>query len=163
LTQVRDQRIQVLFQQLVARFGITEPVLLCTDIPREQRNFAETIRRSDGRAVVTISSLLLDFRDDEVMGMLAHELAHLVAGDPEHPRPTTLDEYLREERTADIKAAGLVGRGALCAAVKRAYQMSVDLGYESKTNILRHYRDRRLKWISERWAPEQAPQCACVR
>jgi Zn-dependent protease with chaperone function len=147
LTRVRDPRLQAVFRRLLARFEITEPVFLCADIPLEQKNFAETVRRSDGRAVVAISNLLVEFTDEEITGMLAHELAHLLAGDPERPRPATTDEYLQEERDADIKAAELVGREAMCAAVRRAYRMSVALGFESKANVLRNHRDRRLKWI----------------
>jgi len=79
--------------------------------------------------------------------MLAHELAHLVAGDPDRPPPATLDEYLREERDADLKAAERFGGDVMCAAVMRAYQKSIELGFESNTNILQKYRDRCLEWI----------------
>jgi hypothetical protein len=67
--------------------------------------------------------------------MLAHELAHLVAGDPDRPPPATLDEYLREERDADLKAAERFSGDVMCAAVMRAYQKSIELGFESNTNI----------------------------
>jgi hypothetical protein len=147
LTQVTDPRVQAIFLNLLARFGIAEPVLLCASIPLQQKNFAETARRSDRWAVVTISNVLLDFNDAEVTGMLAHELAHLLAGDPDRPRPSTRDEYLQEEREADLKAAELVGRDVMCAAVTRAYWQSVTLGFESKTNVLKRYRDQRLEWI----------------
>jgi hypothetical protein len=147
LTQVTEARIRAVFRNLLARFGIAEPVLLCSDIPLREKNFAETIRRSDGRAIVAISTFLLEFNDGELTGMLAHELAHLVAGDPERPRPASFDEYLREECETDIMAAELVGVNAMRAAVLRAYRMSVALGFESKTNVLRRHRDRRLTWI----------------
>ena len=69
LKRVVDPRIQTIFRRLLARFGITEPVLLCADIPLGERNFAETVRRSDGRAVISISNALLEFTDAEVMGL----------------------------------------------------------------------------------------------
>jgi hypothetical protein len=149
LREVVDPRIQEVFRHLLVRFEVTEQVLLCADIPLREKNFAETVRRSDGRAVVAISNVLSEFTDAEVTGMLAHELAHLVAGDPDRPRPGTSDEYLREERDADLKAVELVGRDSMCAAVMRGYLKSIELGFESATRILQNYRDRRLRWITK--------------
>jgi Zn-dependent protease with chaperone function len=156
---VEHPRIQSIFERLLADFGITEPVMLCVDIPLDQKNFAEVVRRSDGRAIVAISHVLLQFNDEEVMGMLAHELAHLVARDPERPRAANRDDYLREEHQADIKAAEVVGRGAVCAAVRRAYRASVALGFDSSNGALRWFCDRRLKWIAHARSDDPAPQC----
>jgi hypothetical protein len=161
LYQVNDARIQELFRDLLARAGITETVLLCADIPLAETNFAETVRRSDGRAIVAISLTLASFSDDEVSGILAHELAHLLAGSPGRSRPASLNEYLREEHEADLEAARLVGPGAVCASVRRAYQTSVVLGFESDDHALRKYRDQRLTWI--RSVPANAGEHARCR
>lgn len=147
LTLVEDPRMQAILRQLLTRFGITERVLLCADIPLQQKNFAEMVRRSDGQALVAINKVLLEFNDAEITGMLAHELAHLMAGDLDRPRPASTAEYLREERDADLNAARLVGREAMYAAVARAYRESVVLGFESKTHVLKKYTDQRLDWI----------------
>jgi Zn-dependent protease with chaperone function len=148
LTLVDDARIQSLFADLLMRAGVTEPVLLCADIPPEQKNFAEIVRRSDGHFVVAISRTLTAFADDEISGVLGHELGHLLAGAVGRGRPPTVEEYLREEGEADVRAASLVGPQAVCAAVKRAYEMSVLLGFESDSHVLRRYRDQRLQWIA---------------
>ncbi len=147
LEPVNDARIQELFRDVLARAGITETVLLCADIPIAERNFAETVRRSDGHAVVAISLALAGFSDDEISGILAHEVAHLLAGSPGRSRPASVKEYLREEHEADLEAATLVGPAAVCAAVERAYETSVALGFESTDHALRKYRDRRLAWV----------------
>ncbi len=143
---VDDARIQSLFANLLARAGITQPVLLCADVPLEQRNFAETVRRYDGQVVVAISRALSAFDDEEISGMLTHELGHLLAGAVGRSRPPSVEGYLREEHEADAQAARLVGREAVCAAVRRAFQTSVVLGFASE-NDLRRYMDIRLTWI----------------
>lgn len=148
LTLVDDARIQSLFADLLVRAGVTEPVLLCADIPPDRKYFAEIVRRSDGHVVVAISRALTAFADDEVSGVLGHELGHLLAGVVGRSRPPTFEEYLREEHDADIRAASLVGAEAVCAAVKRVYDMSVLLGFESDSHAIRRHRDRRLQWIA---------------
>jgi Zn-dependent protease with chaperone function len=146
---VRDPRIEAIFSRLLEQAAIKEAVLLCGTILPDELRFAETVRRSDGRAVIAISEAVVAFDEEQLSGVLAHELWHLLLGAPGWRQPASLSEFLAEERQADLEAARLVGPAAVCAAVRRVYEASVRPGAREENKVLRRYRDQRLDWISK--------------
>ena len=158
LTVVRDPRIRAIFSRLLEQAAIKEAVLLCGTILPDELRFAETVRRSDGRAVIVISEAVMAFDDEQLSGVLAHELGHLLLGAPGWRQPASLSEFLAEERQADLEAARLVGPAAVCAAVRRVYEASVGPGAPEQSNLLRRYRDQRGRHAPALFGQDRFPQ-----